>query len=460
MTARSTDIPIHTISLGCPKNLVDSEYLLGGLPGRAKPVDRPEDAAVVLINTCGFIRPAVEESLSEILGAADAVRGLDPKPLLVVAGCLVSRYGDDLKADLPEVDLWLTTHELPDWPAKIALALDKKTSLGPRRLFSSPPSYAYLKISEGCRHACRFCTIPSIRGRLSSRPVAELVQEASSILDTGRKEIILVAQDLTAYGQDLGHAAPPKPGRTATPESGPSAKLNIAPHIGLRSLLEALLPLPGLERLRLLYLYPAGLTPELLGFLKDAGPPFVPYFDIPLQHAHPDILQSMGRPFAKDPRRVIDLVRSRFPEAAIRTSLIVGYPGETRAHFNYLMDFVRQVRFQHLGVFAFQAEDSTPAAKMPGQVGMKTRQARREAIMAAQAEISEEWLAGFEGKELDVLVDAPHPEWPGLHVGRTWFQSPEIDGVTYVSGPGVKPGALVKAIIEEAKTYDLVALAG
>ncbi|MBI4959808.1 MAG: 30S ribosomal protein S12 methylthiotransferase RimO [Desulfovibrio sp.] len=436
MTARSTDIPIFTISLGCPKNLVDSEYLLGGLPGRARPVDRPEDAAVVLINTCGFIRPAVEESLSEILGAAEAVRELTPKPLLVVAGCLVSRYGDDLKADLPEVDLWLTTHELPDWPAKIALALDRKSSPGPRRLFSSPPSYAYLKISEGCRHACRFCTIPSIRGRLSSRPIADLVHEASSILDTGRKEVILVAQDLTAYGQDL------------------------APATDLRSLLEKLLPLSGLERLRLLYLYPAGLTAGLLDFLKDAGPPFVPYFDIPLQHAHPDVLKSMGRPFAKDPRRVIDLVRSRFPEAAMRTSIIVGYPGETRAHFNYLLDFVRQVRFQHLGVFAYQAEDSTPAARMPGQVGMKTRQARRETIMAAQADISEEWLSGFEGSELNVLVDAPHPEWPGLHVGRTWFQSPEIDGVTYISGPGVKPGALVKATIEEAKTYDLVALAG
>jgi tRNA-2-methylthio-N6-dimethylallyladenosine synthase/ribosomal protein S12 methylthiotransferase len=428
-------IPIHTISLGCPKNLVDSEYLLGGLPGLAKPVDDPRQAAVVLVNTCGFIRPAVEESLSEILGAAQALRGLDPKPLLVVAGCLVSRYGDDLKAGLPEVDLWLSTHELPDWPSRIAKALAMRAAPA-ARLFSSPPGYAYLKISEGCRHACRFCTIPSIRGRLASRPVADLKDEAQSILDSGRKEIILVAQDLTAYGQDL---------------AAPST---------LRQLLESLLPLSGLQRLRLLYLYPAGLTPELLDFLRDAGPPFIPYFDIPLQHAHPDILKSMGRPFAKDPRRVVDLVRSRFPEAAIRTSLIVGYPGETRTHFKYLLDFVRQTRFNHLGVFAFQAEEGTPAAAMPGQVGAKTRQSRREAVMAAQAEISEEWLAGFVGQELDVLVDAPHPEWPGLHVGRAWFQAPEIDGVTYVSGPGVSPGAMVKACVEEAKTYDLVALAG
>jgi len=429
-------IPVHTISLGCPKNLTDTELLLGGLPGPAKPVDRPEDAALVLVNTCGFIRPAVEESVAEILDAAQALRGLDPKPLLAVAGCLVSRYGDDLKTSLPEVDLWLSTHEIPDWPSRIAQALGRAPNTAPRRLVTSPPGYAYLKVSEGCRHACRFCAIPSIRGPLKSRPVPELAAEARDLLDTGRRELILVAQDLTAYGRDLGYAP------------------------GLRGLLEALLPLKGLDRLRLLYLYPAGLTPEFLDFLKTAGPPLLPYFDIPLQHAHPEVLQSMGRPFAKDPRRVVDLVRERFPEAAIRTSLIVGYPGETRTHFDYLLRFVRETRFTHLGVFAFQAEDGTPAAKMPRQVGMKTRQARREAIMAAQAEISEEWLEGFAGKELDVLVDAPHPEWPGLHVGRAWFQAPEIDGVTYVSGPGVAPGALVRAAVEDTKTYDLVALAG
>jgi len=415
---------------------VDTERLLGGLPGEPRLVARPEDAAVVLVNTCGFIRPAVEESLSEILDAAAAVRGLHPKPLLAVAGCLVSRYGEDLKAGLPEVDLWLSTHELPDWPGKIAQALERPAGHEPSRLFSTAPSFAYVKISEGCRHACRFCTIPSIRGRLKSRLVAALTSEARSILATGRKEIILVAQDLTAYGRDL------------------------EPGVSLRSLLETLLPLSGLERLRLLYLYPAGLTPALLDFLKAAGPPFVPYFDIPLQHSHPDVLKSMGRPFAKDPRRVIDLVRSRFPDAAIRTSLITGYPGETRTHFKHLLSFVRESRFAHLGVFAFQAESGTPAARLPGQVAMKTRESRREELMAVQAEISGQWLSSFVGRDLDILVDAPHPEWPGLHVGRAWFQAPEIDGVTYISGPGTAPGALVKAAVEEAKTYDLVALAG
>ncbi len=474
------NIPIHTISLGCPKNLVDTEYLLGGLPGLALPVDTPEDARVVLVNTCGFIRPAVEESLAEILDAAKAIRDLTPKPLLVVAGCLVSRYGEaDLKAGLPEVDLWITTHQLPDWPSMIARALagatppsganisaaadtaapavtpgstalapavgtvvgpSTATTAGsapetPKRLLSSPPSYAYLKISEGCRHACRFCTIPSIRGKLKSRPADEIVQEAATVLASGRKELILVAQDLTAFGHDL------------------------SPKQGLAQLLDGLLPLPGLERLRLLYLYPAGLTKKLLTHLRQAGPKLMPYFDIPLQHAHPDILDGMGRPFANDPRKVIDLVRSVFPEAAIRTSLIVGYPGETKRHFNFLLNFVEEVGFQHLGVFAYQAEDGTPAAALPGQVRPGERQARREAVMELQADISKKWLAGFKGKELDILVDAPHAEWPGLHVGRAWFQAPDIDGVTYVSGPGVEPGALVRATVEGTKTYDLVALA-
>jgi tRNA-2-methylthio-N6-dimethylallyladenosine synthase/ribosomal protein S12 methylthiotransferase len=194
--------------------------------------------------------------------------------------------------------------------------------------------------------------------------------------------------------------------------------------------------------------------------MAQAGPTLLPYFDIPLQHAHPDILKAMGRPFAQDPRAVLDRVRTFFPQGALRTSLIVGFPGERAAHFKSLMDFVAQAKFQHLGVFAYQAEEGTPAAKMPRQVPMAERQKRRQAVMALQAEISSAWLKEFEGQDLKVLVDAVSPEWPGLHLGRTWFQAPDIDGVTYVSGPGVAPGAMVKAEIVEAKTYDLVALTG
>jgi ribosomal protein S12 methylthiotransferase len=192
--------------------------------------------------------------------------------------------------------------------------------------------------------------------------------------------------------------------------------------------------------------------------MAQAGPALLPYFDIPVQHAHPDILRSMGRPFAQDPRKVLDLVRSRLPGAVARTTLIVGYPGEKARHFKYLLDFVAEARFQHLGVFAYQAEEGTPAARLPGQVAMRLRCERREAVMALQAGLCAAWLKDFEGRRLPVLVDAPSPEWPGLHLGRAWFQAPEIDGVTYVSGPGVEPGAMVTAEVVEAKTYDLVAL--
>jgi tRNA-2-methylthio-N6-dimethylallyladenosine synthase/ribosomal protein S12 methylthiotransferase len=267
-----------------------------------------------------------------------------------------------------------------------------------------------------------------------STPADVLEAEAVNLLSRGVKELIFVAQDVAAYGRDMGLRH------------------------GLRSLLDRLLPLDGLERLRLMYLYPAGLDAGLLRYLRDAGKPFVPYFDIPVQHAHPDVLSRMGRPFARNPREVVDRVRDVFPEAALRTSIIVGFPGETQQHYDHLTRFVQDVRFMHLGVFAYRAEEGTPAAGMPGQVDEVEKDWRRDALMEVQAEISEEILEGFTGSDEDVLVDAAHEEWPGLHVGRTWFQAPEIDGVTYISGPGVKPGAMVRAEIVESRTYDLVAL--
>jgi tRNA A37 methylthiotransferase MiaB len=225
---------------------------------------------------------------------------------------------------------------------------------------------------------------------------------------------------------------------------------------------ERLLPIQGLEWLRLMYLYPAGLTEELLSFLAEVGRPFLPYFDIPMQHAHPEVLKNMGRPFARDPRRVLDRVRKYFPDPALRTSMIVGYPGETDAQFDALCDFVRETRFTHLGVFAYQAEEGTPAAAMPDQVPEGVKEARREEVMRIQAAISEENLERWVGEEIEVLVEAPHEDWPGLYTGRAWFQAPEVDGVVYVSSePGnpFLPGRMVRAEVQEAKTYDLVALA-
>ncbi len=431
-------IRIFSISLGCPKNRVDTERALGAL-GPVRMVERPEEADCVFINTCGFIAPAIEESVRTLMETIDRISGLPKgkRPLLAVAGCLVGRYGKEaLAPDLPEADLLLDNRELSSWGEmlRIRLGLPPAGTDQPGRLLSTGPSYAWLKISDGCRHACSFCTIPSIRGPLRSTPADHLIDEAGLLLRQGVKELILVAQDLTAWGKDLG-----------------------LKH-GLKTLIERLLPLPGLTRLRLMYLYPAGVTHELLRFLQEAGPPFMPYFDVPLQHAAEAVLSRMGRPFARNPRELVDRIRSHFPDAALRTSIIVGFPGETEDDFTALCDFVKQSRFHHLGVFAYQPEEGTPAAAMDGQIPDKEKQWRRDSLMNLQGEISETILGGHVGQRLDVLVDAPHGEWPGLHVGRTWFQAPESDGVTYISGPGVFPGALVNADIVEASTYDLVAL--
>jgi tRNA-2-methylthio-N6-dimethylallyladenosine synthase/ribosomal protein S12 methylthiotransferase len=447
-------ISVYSVSLGCPKNRVDTERLLGALGAPVRPVDTMAEADVVLVNTCGFILPAVEESVRTVVEAVDEISGLARRPLLAVAGCLVGRYGErDLAAELPEVDLWLPNQSIATWPELLAGAVGVAASggtapgyAGGTRLLSTGPSYAWLKISDGCRHNCSFCTIPSIRGAHRSTPAAELEREARQLLGMGVRELILVAQDVTAWGGDLA--------------GGPDGGLGGSPGKGdLRRLLDRLLPLPGLDRLRLLYLYPAGLNDELLAYLAAAGAPFVPYFDVPLQHAHPDVLGRMGRPFARNPRVVVERIRKHFPDAALRTSIIVGFPGETEEHYAALTNFVAETRFHHLGVFAYRAEEGTPAAAMPDQVADKVKEWRRDALMEAQAEISEEIMEGYVGQRLPVLVDAPHDEWPGLHTGRTWFQAPEIDGVTYVSGAGVAPGALVEADIVEARTYDLVALA-
>ena len=437
-------LTVHTVSLGCPKNRVDTEAMLACLGPGAEPVDDPSRADLVLVNTCGFIEPAVNESLETIVGLAaelSDMAGDAPRPVLAVTGCLVSRYGAaELSRELPEVDFWLTTRELHRFAEVAGRALGRRLDPRPSpvRRLSTGPSYAYLKIAEGCGHGCSFCTIPSIRGPLASRPMDSLLAEARMLLEQGAPgpvpELVLVAQDSTAWGRDLDD------GR------------------GLMDLVDALLPLPGLERLRLMYLYPAGLTPDLLDRMAQAGPVLVPYFDVPLQHAHPDVLSAMGRPFARDPRKVLDRIRAKLPEAAVRTSIITGFPGETEAHFQVLEDFVAQARFHHLGVFQYCDEDGAASSTLPDKVPAELAQARRDRLMELQADISADILAGYVGRTLDVVVDAPHPDWEGLHLGRAWFQAPEVDGVTYVSGPGVAPGRMVRAEVVQAQTYDIVAL--
>lgn len=428
------NIRVHTISLGCPKNRVDTEWMLGGLGPGLVHAPEPENAEVILINTCAFIEPAVDESLQVILNTAERIADKKPKPFLVVTGCLVNRYGSELSRELPEVDLFLDIARQKDLSRRVREFLGRGAPAPFSRLLTTAPGFAYLKIAEGCDNRCRFCTIPSIRGPLVSRPEQKILEEARRCLDQGRSELILVAQDVTAYGRDRGAGALP-------------------------ALMEKLAGLSGLQWLRLMYLYPAGLSRELLSFLADLGTPFIPYFDIPLQHAHPQILASMGRPFQRDPREVIERIRHFFPQAALRTTFIVGYPGETKAHFQALEDFVRETRFHHLGVFPYYPEDGSAAAKLPDQVSEAVKNRRRDTVMGIQAEISAEILLEQEGRELEILVDRPHEEWPGLFEGRTWFQAPEVDGITYVSGEGVTAGRMVRAVVEEAKTYDLVALA-
>lgn len=435
-------ISVYSVSLGCPKNRVDTERTLG-LLGPVETVETVEEADLVFINTCGFIAPAVEESVRTILDTA-ALVGEQPeatRPALVVAGCLVGRYGKDtLSPDLPEADLILESSALGDWPGQILALLRRLGKIKkispprPDRLLSTGPSYAWLKISEGCRHKCSFCSIPLIRGPLASIPAHVLEEEARLMLDKGVHELIVVAQDITAWGSDF-----------KTPSR-------------LEHLLERLLPLPGLSRLRLMYMYPAGLDDAFLQFLKDAGEPFVPYFDVPVQHAASAVLSAMGRPFAGNPRKALDRLRKYFPEAALRTSIITGFPGETEKDFDELCAFVQEVRFHHLGVFPYYREEGTPAAAMKNQVPDDIKQWRKNTLMALQREISSEIMGQYVGEKLDILVDRVNPEWEGLCEGRAWFQTPEIDGLTYISGPGVKPGALVTAEITENTDYDLVAL--
>ena len=425
---------IYSQSLGCPKTRVDTERLLGSL-GPVVTVDLPEQADLVFINTCAFIAPAVQESVQAVVEMIEDIGSLPrgKRPFLAVAGCLPGRYGiADLAAELPEVDLWLHTDDINTWAAQLSHAL-RLDAPAPGRLLSTGPSYAWLKIGEGCRHNCSFCAIPSIRGQYASEDADALVTEASALVNDGVKELILVAQDVTAYGTDFGKDP--------------------------RFLLERLLSLDGLRRLRLLYLYPAGLTRDLLRFLKEAGDPFVPYFDMPLQHAHPDVLRRMGRPFSGNPQEAVDRIRDVFPEAALRTTMMVGFPGESDEHFRTLMDFVEKNRFHHMGVFAFQPEDGTAAASMPDQIDEDVKESRKDALMELQSSISEDILSAYAGQRMEVLVDDSSDEWPGLYTGRTWFQAPDVDGLTYISGPGVERGGMVEADITETREYDLIALA-
>ncbi|MGA7761115.1 MAG: 30S ribosomal protein S12 methylthiotransferase RimO [Candidatus Binataceae bacterium] len=434
---------IHLISLGCPKNTADSELMLGALvlAGFEVTMD-PQQAQVLLVNTCAFIEPAKKESIDAILAAAEVKKNGAGKRL-VVAGCLSQRYGSELREQFPEVDIFVGTGNFLDLPE--LLRRSERPELRPipytgaahllpsaeaPRLRTGDPFSAYLKVSEGCDHRCAFCIIPKIRGRHESRPLDDLVEEARRLAASGVREINLIAQDLTAYGRDL------------------------KPRASLAALLHRLAPVDGIRWIRLLYCYPNFVTDELLAAIADLHK-VVKYIDMPLQHADDAMLRAMKRERSADAlRSLLERVRAAIPEVALRTSFIVGFPGETEAAFTTLVDFVREQQFDRVGVFTYSREENTAAYDLASQVPEGVKRRRRAELMEVAAEISLKKNRGLVGREIEVMVEGAAPGRATRLRARTSAQAPEIDGMVLLSGEA-EPGEIVRARIERASTYDL-----
>ena len=432
------------VSLGCSKNLVDSEVMLGLLEKDGYEVTQgPEDANLLLVNTCGFIGSAVKEAIDEILELSRYKKD-DPAKKLVVTGCLVQRYGTELEKELPEVDLFIGTngfHTIVDQlygkkvPVPLAHSLEQTPFLMdssmPRKV-STPPHRAYMKITEGCINRCSYCLIPDIRGKLRSRTISDLTTEARRLDAEGVKELTLVAQDLLAYGLDLEK-------RT-----------------NLIVLLKQLLAETNIPWIRLLYLHPARVNKELL-LLMAANTRLIPYLDIPFQHVSDHILRLMNRPYTQVKLiQLMETIRHILPLAALRTTMMVGFPGETEDDIAEMTDFLQKHHFDHLGVFAYANEEGCKAASLPDQIAEEIKEERLRKIMELQAGISFAALQKHVGAVEQVLVEGLSRESDLLLEGRTRYQAPDIDGCVYITRGTVEPGALVDVTITEAHTYDLV----
>ena len=435
---------LYIVSLGCPKNLVDSEVMLASLEQSGYTVvEKADQASLLLVNTCGFIRPAVEEAIDAILELA-ACKANNPHQLLVVTGCMVQRYGNELVAELPEVDLFVGLDDFPSIgelieriePDRRVVALPGAAtylmdSTVPRRV-STPSFRSYLKITEGCDNRCTYCMIPSIRGRLRSRSIADLSAEARRLEQSGVRELALIAQDLTAYGRDL------------------------APPVTLVTLLESLLNNTAIPWLRLLYAYPAGVTDGLLQLMAQQ-PRLLPYLDIPFQHASDRVLQMMNRHYRHATLDdLIQRIRSHVPDCAIRTTMLVGFPGEIEEDVSILVDSLKAWELDHVGVFQYQDEDGSLAAGLPHKVADEEKEARYQWVMETQAVISEERQKRFVDRVEPVLIEGVSRESDLLLEGRTRYQAPDIDGCVYITSGEVSPGDIVSVRITEAHTYDLV----
>ena len=455
---------VFLVSLGCPKNRVDSEVMLGELVDKGYEIaTEADDADLLLVNTCSFIHDAREESVDTILdlGRVKAEAGGHKK--LVVAGCLSQRYAQELQAELPEVDAFLGTGNLAQSIDRVA-ALARAGAGGQPDVLTAPvataggeilvgrpgfnydahsprvqttaPWTAYVKIAEGCSQRCAFCIIPQLRGGQKSRPIADVVQEVRHLVGGGVREVNLIAQDLTHYGTDF------KP---------------LGDGGALTKLLRQLAQVDDLRWVRLLYNYPHNFTDELIDVLATQDK-ILPYVDMPLQHITDNVLTRMRRRFSeRDTRALVDKLRERIPGLVFRTTFLVGHPGETDEDFEALMDFVESSRFERVGVFAYSREEGTRAARMDDQVPPEVAAARRDALMAAQQPLSAAQQAALVGTEIEVLVEGASDETDLLLQGRTYGQAPDIDGVTYINEGWAEPGTFARAEVVDAGDYDLVA---
>ena len=440
---------IHIISLGCPKNLVDSEVMAALLAKSGYRItSQAYEAHIILINTCSFILSAKEESIDEILRMAEWKKRQDGACThLVVTGCLPQRYGRGLERELPEVDLFLGVGEVGDIAHHLngltqAEAQGRRSIVGKPtflmnaqtpRLISTPFYTSYLKIAEGCSNRCSYCVIPAIRGKARSREMEDVLIEAECLAMGGVKEFIIAAQDTTAYGRDL--------------KGNPN----------LADLLKELASVKGIHWIRLLYTHPAGLTDDILKSMASYEN-ICKYIDIPIQHIDNEILASMQRRGGSDLiRKTIQEARERIPGVALRTSMIVGFPGETRTKFNKLLSFIKEARFDHLGVFTYSREEGTKAASYPSRTSEREKELRRRLLMEEQSVISYEINQALIGSIQEVLIEGMSeiPDHP--HVGRCSRQAPEIDGVTYVKGESLATGSLVRCKITATTEYDLFA---
>lgn len=408
----------YVISLGCPKNRVDTERILAIMSNAGYSYcEDPESAGTIIINTCAFIEPAVEESVDTILDISAEY----PDASLVVAGCLPLRYKEDLKASLPEVSLFVTPDRIADLPGllgqgppalvPVAGAPDSSRTL-------TTPGYAYLKIAEGCARKCGYCTIPSIRGPLTSRDPAELEQEAAHLAAGGVRELVLVAQDLTAYGLDSGEKN------------------------ALLKLVDRLAQVEGVKWIRLMYLHPQGI-PKRLPEIISHSHVILPYLDVPFQHISDEVLRGMGRPWKGDRiRKLIETLRKQIPGLVLRTTLMVGFPTEQEKHFQELKDFVASFQIEHVGVFAYSPEEGTRAFRLGDPVPDAVKQARADELRTMHSRFMKKRLAAKVDTIQQSLIEGVSEESDLLLQGRTWDQAPEVDGVLYITAGNAVAGEI------------------